>query len=316
MPEVLTEDQSCIICGTPNSFAEAVCTTKDFCYETCSNEFEYLDCKNCGNIYLRNRPKVSELSTIYPNNYLTYDYEKLLGGLIFKLRNKVQSVKVKPLLRHLDDDDYIVDVGCGAGDFLSLVKEFGKKNWRLLGVDFSEAAIKKLESRGIEGLVGRIEDQKNDQLMGVGCFVMLQLIEHVENPKDLMQHCVRMLRPGGIILIETPNPYAWDPKLFKKRYWGCWHAPRHWNILSPDLIKNLAKDCGLEVVEHNYTLNPFGWLHSVQYLLREKFNLIMLGKWFDVDKIVPLCAASLIDVIQKTVSGKTSNQQIILRKIT
>ena len=72
-----------------------------FCYSTCQNIFNYVQCSGCENIYLANRPNLEYLDTIYPQDYPTYDYKKSLGKLINKFRNKFQEKKLKPLIVYL-----------------------------------------------------------------------------------------------------------------------------------------------------------------------------------------------------------------------
>ncbi|MBP5855624.1 class I SAM-dependent methyltransferase [Marivibrio halodurans] len=308
-----TREVDCVLCGT-SEVGEEVCVTKDFCYETCENEFHYVACANCGHLYLKNRPALSELSTIYPKNYLTYDYEKSLGNLIFRLRNAVQARKIDPIAHYARPNDTIVDIGCGAGDLLRLMRRYGAPGWRLVGVDFSAEAVKRARADDIEVIEGRIEALPENTLNDVGVFVMNQLIEHVEDPGEVLRSCASMLRPGGVLIMETPNHAAWDPRLFRSRYWGCWHAPRHWNIFDAESLGSLAERNGFEVVAEDYTLNPFGWLHSIQYWMRERVGWWRLGRKFDVDNVFALAAASALDVLQKLFSGKTSNLRLICRR--
>ncbi|MCR9219918.1 MAG: class I SAM-dependent methyltransferase [Alphaproteobacteria bacterium] len=308
-----TLEASCVLCGAHDVRRE-VCVTKDFCYETCDNEFHYVECAECGHLYLKNRPTLAELSTIYPKNYLTYDYENSLGPLIFKLRNAVQARKIRPIAEHARPGDTIVDIGCGAGDLLGLIREHGDPSWRLVGVDFSNDAVSRARAKDLEVIEGRIEALPEASLEQVGVFVMNQLIEHVEDPGEVLRSCARMLRPGGVLIMETPNHTAWDARMFRRRYWGGWHAPRHWNIFSAQSLGALAEKSGLEVVSAGYTLNPFGWLHSVQYWMRERLGWDRLGRAIDVDNIAALSVASGLDVVQKTISGRTSNMRLVCRR--
>mgnify|MGYP003700396993 CR=1 FL=1 len=312
-PTVSTRTVACALCGS-HDIAETVCETRDFCYETCANSFRYVRCAGCDNLYLANRPDLCELSVIYPQNYLTYDYESSLGPIISALRNKVQAKKIKPIARYAQDDDIILDVGCGAGDFLELIQRFGAPGWRAIGIDFSPQAVARARSKGLEVIEGRIEDMADDRPEGVGVIVMNQLIEHVEDPQKVMTICHDMLRPGGVLILETPNPNAWEAVLFRARYWGGWHAPRHWNIFTPEPLGKAAAACGLEPLGVEYTLNPFSWLHSIQYLLRERFGWDRVGRLSDVDRFVPLALASSLDVVQKAVTGRTSNQRLIFTR--
>lgn len=311
MTDVSTEPQCCFLCGAGE--AVVLCSTRDFCYETCSNEFQYVRCAGCGHVYLKNRPSLTAIEVIYPENYLTYDYEAHLGGLINKLRSFVQRAKVAPLRRHAASGDVILDVGCGGGDFLALVQRYGDPSWQLYGVDFSPAAIKQLTQRGQKGIEARFEEMQWDG-PPVGAIVMNQLIEHVADPGASIRKSFELLRPGGALIMETPSLDGWDARMFRRRHWGGWHAPRHWNLFTPASLRRCVEAAGFEVAEVKHILSPFSWLHSVQYTLRDRFGLGRIARWSDVDRIVPLCIAGTIDVLQLALTSKTACMRLVARK--
>ncbi len=300
-----------MFCGIADS--RIVCLTRDFCYETCGNGFAYVECAGCGHVYLRNRPDLPALDTIYPRSYLTYDYVDHLGGFINSLRNIVQKLKVAPLRRYAERGDSILDIGCGAGDFLALVRRFGDPSWDLYGVDFSPAAVEQLGRRGLKAIQARFEEMEWTGAP-VGAIVMNQLIEHVADPAASIAKSFELLRPGGALIMETPNLDAWDARLFRRRYWGGWHAPRHWNLFTPATLGRCVEEAGLQLTEVTHILSPFSWLHSIQYLLRERFGWERLGRLFDVDNLLPLCLASGVDLVQRGVTGRTANMRLVAIK--
>jgi hypothetical protein len=60
-----------------------------------------------------------------------------------------------------------------------------------------------------------------------------------------MTSLAKLLAPGGILIVETPNTKSWDVKLFRRGYWGGYHIPRHWNLLSAATLKRLATELDL-----------------------------------------------------------------------
>jgi hypothetical protein len=68
------------------------------------------------------------------------------------------------------------------------------------------------------------------------------------------------------------------------------------------------------LTEVTHILSPFSWLHSIQYLLRERFGWERLGRMFDVDKLLPLCMVSGVDLIQRGLTGRTANMRLVAIK--
>ena len=144
---------------------------------------------------------------------------------------------------------------------------------------------------------------------------MFQIIEHIDNPKICLQKAHNLLKKGGYLIIETPNIDSWDDKIFKKRYWAGWHAPRHWNIMKKKFLEDLIKKNGFKIVSSKCTANPYAWLHSFQYLLKFKFKKKKLADLFEVNNFFLLSIFTLIDLIQLKITKISSNTQILAQKI-
>ncbi len=259
-------------------------------------------------------PTLKYLDTIYPNNYPTYDYEKHLGKLINTFRNKFQEKKIKKIDNFLKNKDKIIDVGSGGGDFLKVFKNISKKNLNFYGLDFSDQACEMLKKNQINVIKTRFEELDEKEFSDVGAVTMFQMIEHLDDPKINVNKAYKILRKGGIFVIETPDIDSWDYKIFKDKYWAGWHAPRHWNILRNSFLTELLKEAGFSIVENKHVANPYTWLHSIQYILKYKYKLNKISKYFDVNNFIFVVLFTILDFIQIIFSNKTSNSQIIAIK--
>jgi 2-polyprenyl-3-methyl-5-hydroxy-6-metoxy-1,4-benzoquinol methylase len=301
----------CNSCGSASH--SVVGTGTDFEYHTCDNEFTFVRCNDCGLIWLKNRPEVGELGSIYPEEYIPHNFNEHLGGLITNLRNGVQAKKVKALAKFLPDDAIVVDVGPGNGEFLRLIQKFGRPGWDLWGIDFSPEACKHLEKLGFGAVQSRFEDAAWS-IDPPHVITMNQVIEHLEDPARAIEKAYSMLRPGGYLFLETPNTWAWDYTLFKGRYWGGWHIPRHWVLFDEKTLGRTLVGKGFEVTETNYLLSPNFWLQSFHHYFAEKKGWPNAAKLFDVSVLPFLVIASSIDVIQRLMTGRTSNLRMIAKK--
>jgi SAM-dependent methyltransferase len=309
--DIATQEVSCPACGCSNF--RLIARTRDFCYRTCDNEFDYVCCLDCGQLYLHNRPTLAELDTIYPAQYISNDYEAHLGAFITRLRDVFQRTKIRVLRKHLKQGDLLAEIGCGAGDYLDMIRRLGDPTWEVIGIEFSEVAVTAMHRRGLRAIQARIEDIEWSERLAGG-FIMNQLIEHVDDPRLVLRKCFQSLRAGGILVLETPNANGWDRRMFPGRYWAGWHAPRHWAVFDPDSLTRMARQEGYEVAQLKSILSPYVILHSLQYLIRERWKLPGVAKFSDVTHVVPLLTASLLDQIVLMFGGTTSNMQVVLRK--
>jgi SAM-dependent methyltransferase len=100
----------------------------------------------------------------------------------------------------------VVDLGCGRGEFLDLLKERGIA---ARGVDGNANAVRECRDKGLEVRVGDLVDYLREQEKGsLGGVFAAQVAEHL--PPDvlvaLLAESHRALRKGGLLLLETPNP--------------------------------------------------------------------------------------------------------------
>lgn len=285
----------------------------DFEYATCSNEFFFVRCPDCGLVYLRNRPAAAALSMIYPKEYIPHHFEEHLGGLISRLRRHVQRRKVRPFSSRLQEGATIIDVGPGNGEFLDLLRRHGDASWKLYGVDFAQEAIDALRELKLNAVRSRFEELQWEG-PPPDAIVMNQVIEHLEDPARCVEHAFGLLSPGGYLVLETPSVDSWDYKLFHRRYWGGWHIPRHWVLYDPSTLSDLARRSGFEVVEITHLLSPNFWLQSIHHMLLEKPRAKQFARFFDVSFLPALALASGLDVLQLAVRRKTSNFRLVARK--
>lgn len=301
-----TVSVACNLCGSRE--AREVGRSRDYEFHTSDREFVFVECTRCGLVYLQDRPDVSELDTIYPPEY--YDYNAFLGPFISGLRRRVQRGRIAPLARYAGDRAFIVEVGCGNGELLRVVRDFGPSSWRLMGIDFSPDACALVERHGVEARCGRFEtldwqDEPPDVI------VMNQVIEHLDDPRAVVGKAAELLRPGGVLLVETPSTDSWDARWFSPRYWGGWHCPRHWNLFTPRTLRQLFEREGLIVRETTFILSPYIWSHSVQNYVAEGLGWRRLAPVFSERVLPSLALFSLVDVVQRLVNGRTSNMRMV-----
>lgn len=140
-----------------------------------------------------------------------YDCEKL--GLSPETRPMLQREhKVVDIIRRempSSDQVSILDVGCGDGSFLQRLDRALGRPYKYHGVDYSEYKVRKAQDLPYEFRRCNLEEGIP---YGDGTFDLVysgEVIEHIYNPDYMLEECRRVLKPGGLLVVSTPNLQAW-----------------------------------------------------------------------------------------------------------
>lgn len=146
---------------------------------------------------------------------LVFDYRVPTPQELFEYYRQYSYGSLKPcpsatlasfdrLLSEFDDYRHagtILDIGCGQGDFLEAAR---RRGWDAQGSEFSEAAVGLCRSRGLSVQQGSLAQSP----FGCGSFDVItafEVLEHVNEPNELLSQVRRLLRPGGLFYLTTPN---------------------------------------------------------------------------------------------------------------
>lgn len=135
----------------------------------------------------------------------------------------------------------LLELGCGGGDLLGSLSACG---WEAEGVDVDPQAIKNAKLKGLNVRLGQIEEMEYPA-NSFDAVIMVHVIEHIHDPRRLLQECHRVLKPGGQLSLVTPNAASFLHKVFK-RSWFPLEPPRHLHIFTLDAIKKLLEESGFE----------------------------------------------------------------------
>ncbi len=304
-----TEPGACALCG--GRTGAPLARGWDFEYGTTHTELTLHRCA-CGGVYLDPRPSPSELARIYPSNYYAYDFQARLGPLVARVKGATERAKVSAYAPYLRESSRILDVGCGDGHLLALIRDTVAHRVALEGVDVSADAAIRARARGIMVHVGAIETV--DLADGAyDLIVMNQLIEHVGDPGGLLRRVIRGLRPGGHLFIETPNLDALDARLFRRRYWGGYHLPRHFHLFDRRTLPRLMAQVGLDTVAMRPLVNPQFWIITIQNWLSAHGRRDVAQRWVSPFSPLWLAPFTAIEVLQARLWW-TSNVQLVARR--
>ncbi|OHE10575.1 MAG: hypothetical protein A2513_06870 [Sulfurimonas sp. RIFOXYD12_FULL_33_39] len=190
--------------------------------------------------------------------------------------------KVKPYLSYMQnlpfkkEDIKVLDVGCGRGEWLELLKENDYIN--LKGVDLNRIMIENSKKLGLDVLesdaIDYLSNQEDDSLSVITGF---HIIEHLsfEVLMKLFQESYRVLQKGGMVIFETPNPENIAVGAF-----SFYTDPTHKNPLVPDTAKflleyNYFKD--VEIKRLNGTFDIDLQNDFLNHQFRSQFDYSVIG---------------------------------------
>jgi 2-polyprenyl-3-methyl-5-hydroxy-6-metoxy-1,4-benzoquinol methylase len=292
---------TCCVCETNN--ASLAGNGKDFEYNPDSETFSAMQCNTCGLVYLNPRPDVTEFEKIYPENYHAFDFSEKEFGIVHKIRSWLEGKRLLVFCEEVPVNGRILDVGCGDGFHLNLLRKYGDKSWSLEGIDMDKRAVEMAEKSGLKVHRGTLETVSLPENLYDLAFT-IQTIEHVEKPDDFLKGIYKLLKPGGRLVIVTDNTGSLDFKLFKKHFWGGYHFPRHWNLFNKKSLAKLAAKTGFEVAVLATQVSPVNWVYTIHNWLVHKKAPQWLINQFTLKSTVSLSFFTVADmVLQKLKKG-------------
>lgn len=109
--------------------------------------------------------------------------------------------------KYIEKGAKVLDVGCGAGIIGAKVQSELKAS--VVGIDLSREMIKVANKNGIEAKIVDLDQRWPFNSSSFDCVIILQVLEHVFNPDNLVQESRRVLKRGGYLIVTTPNLAAW-----------------------------------------------------------------------------------------------------------
>ena len=307
----MSELKKCPICDSENTTVFA--KTQDLEYLSSDNEYTYHECKSCSTIFIDEFP-IDKLSEIYPSNYYSFLVQK--KNLALRFKEYLDKRLFKKVLSEFNGKPInILDIGGGSGWLLDIIKSVYKNVNITQVVDIDENAKLLSENNGHQFFHGPIQDFSSENRFDL--VLMLNLIEHISDPKETLIKIEQMMNPGGIVLLKTPNTESLDARLYRKSYWGGLHCPRHWILFSKKSFSHMVSQTNLVLHKIKYTQGAPFWAWSVLISMKKK-GLVKITKERPVmfHPLIPLLHVIFagFDFLRGAFGAKTSQMFIELKK--
>lgn len=213
---------------------------------------QIVNCKSCGLMYAN--PRIQEADNVLIENY---DPDFVLSAIVNQdsqrlekeaLQVKDYEVTRKFLHEHYPDKGTLVEVGSGLGYLLNYFKQDG---WNVVGLEPNVGMCRYAESEFGIKIIPTILEKAGIADRSADAVLMMHVIEHVSDPCSTLQEVYRILKPGGIFVMETPR---YDTLMFKllgkrERSLSC---DGHIYFFTTKTLEKLATKAGFTVLKTDY----------------------------------------------------------------
>ena len=197
---------------------------------------QVVQCASCGLVYVNPRRDAEHIF----QHYNSGQSSRIQYYLDVEIADRRTFAEVLDLADRLAPGrGALLDIGPNVGACLMLARERG---WHTHGVEINaEAARYCREQRDLDVISGVLEPQTYAE-NSFDIVLMGDVIEHLRDPLDLMRLVHRVLKPGGAVIISTPNIAGWAGRLLQIK------PEEHLYYFAPATIEQLLRKARLDVV--------------------------------------------------------------------
>lgn len=201
------------------------------------------------------------------------DFENKFRGEKERIKNRlgVYLPYIRKLQVDFSENLKALDLGCGRGEWLELLKE---ESIQIKGLDLNRSVISELQEFGYDVIEEDVIQYINSlESASLHILTAFHLVEHLPFPvlMTLVNEAYRALKPGGILILETPNP---ENILVGSQYF--YIDPTHRNPIPPAALQFIVQYKGFASLEVKRLPNDF----KVEYNMTTDESLNSIIKHF------------------------------------
>ncbi|MFA6449757.1 MAG: class I SAM-dependent methyltransferase [bacterium] len=232
----LAKHVDCVLCGIDETDPVFV-----------KEGFHFVKCKKCGLVYVNPQVDTEKAYSwyrklkshdIWVDMVLTNDQQK-------EFDTKKFEGFCADLERLIGKKGRVLDVGCSSGHFLDIAR---KRGWDVAGLELNDKAVK--HARDVLGLDVRPQllNESDFEPESFDVISLWEVLEHVPDPRLVLNDCRKFLKPGGILAILVPNRNALSAMILQE-YCSCFGGRNHLWYFSIDALSKLLIQIGFHPIE-------------------------------------------------------------------
>ncbi|MBU1086462.1 MAG: methyltransferase domain-containing protein [Candidatus Omnitrophica bacterium] len=227
-----------------------------------------LKCVNCGLVFV----PAGDDSQMIINQYKEMVDEGYLAEE--QGRRKTACLVLKKLQRYQKKGKSLLDVGCSTGFFLDEAK---KKGWQVQGIELSVWAAKIAREKFNIEVINSTIKQAHLPANYYDVVVLHDTIEHVLNPREMLMEIRKVLKPEGIVYINTPDIQSWASRILKAKWWGI--NRHHLFYFSRKTLNRLLEAAGFKSIRWGLYARSFTfkyWLERAKPYSKTIYNIMQV----------------------------------------
>lgn len=199
----------------------------------------------------------------------------------------------------------LLDVGCGDGEALEILRDLG---WKVQGVEVDPQAVAAALSRSLNVQHGTLHEVAFEQDT-FDAVTSSHVIEHVHDPREFLAESRRILRSGGVLIAVTPNATAWSILRYGVNSLNL-DPPRHLALFSTDSLRRLAESVGLREVRVVTSARAVALAEIASSKLRD-YDIYRWGEWPGLPTWVRAQAMQIL-VSSSMKLGRVQGEELVL----
>lgn len=157
----------------------------------------------------------------------------------------------------------VLDIGFGDASFLQCATQMG---WTAIGIDTDPSVVANARRKGLAVSTSSLDDlQEPEQSFDV--ITAAHVLEHVHDPRAFVRRCFQLLKPGGLLWLETPNVDSHGHARFGVNWRGL-EAPRHLALFTSSSLRRLLQEAGFGSVRDLPQSSPVRSMYTMSDRMR------------------------------------------------